>query len=119
MLHKPDGHRFLIQLLEEQTEDEARDRVARIYGKPTAAACLFVKGTNQIRLGNGHGTYSWAESPKGFRAFLPPSFKGSVFTHERPASDGTSYQRQEGRKGSGTDRLHARNRGGTPCSQGS
>lgn len=63
----PAGHRFLFQVTDECTREEAILALTKIFGDAKASKAVLVPG---VRL-PATGMRNWVNHDKGFRAYIP------------------------------------------------
>jgi hypothetical protein len=65
----PDGYRFLIQLTDARSEQDARDTLLTLYGFWKAHRAIIIEGTRKVKHGfNLLDNYSYGHG--GYRAYV-------------------------------------------------
>lgn len=67
------GYRFLVQLVDAATLEDAKRELAAIFGEQAASVARFTKGTN--RPITGSSPYRWEQTDSGFRCYIPREFR--------------------------------------------
>ena len=70
------GYRFLVQLVDAATLEDAKRELSAIFGEQAASVARFTKGTiRPVPVKQPYTGWRWQQTDSGFRCYIPREFR--------------------------------------------